>query len=204
MNVSFPDVVAPFTVGNAPISGTVDGTFYNYVLDDGDYSVGSLSGKILVTGDARLYVANSLSLSGQGFLKIASGGSLKMYVAAASVSIGGNGVINQGGMAADFQYYGLPTNTALDLKGNGQFTGVIYAPSANFHLGGGGNNVEDFVGASITATVSMNGHFNFHYDEALGRLNTGGRGYLPDSWSEMQPDYGLPTGAFAGVTLVRY
>ena len=42
------------------------------------------------------------------------------------------------------------------------------------------------MGASISKSVQMNGHFNFHYDEALGRL--GGNGsFVISSWSEMSP-----------------
>jgi hypothetical protein len=204
MNVSFPDITPPFTTGSIPPSGTVDGTAYNYVMGDGDYYVSSLSGKIIVTGDARIYVSTSISLSGQDYLMITNGGSLEMYVAAPSTSLKGKGIFNAGGMAKDFKYYGLPSNTSIDLGGNAAFTGVIYAPNADFSLGGGGNNTYDFVGASITKTVSMNGHFNFHYDESLARLDAQGRGYIPIAWNEMGPTYGLPSAALAGVSIPSY
>src|SRR5882672_783086 len=55
----------------------------------------------------------------------------------------------------------------LSLSGNGQFTGAIYAPNADLSLGGGGNEVWDFVGSSVTRSVTLNGHYNFHYDEQL-------------------------------------
>jgi hypothetical protein len=32
--------------------------------------------------------------------------------------------------------------------------------------------------------VTMNGHFNFHYDEALGRMPGGGR-FLVTQWDEI-------------------
>ena len=67
--------------------------------------------------------------------------------------------------------------------GNTAFTGTIYAPTADFQLGGGGNSTYDFVGASITKSVKMNGHFNFHYDENL-RRNGMGKGYIPTNWKE--------------------
>lgn len=47
-----------------------------------------------------------------------------------------------------------------------------------------GNDIIDFIGASVSKTVRMNGHFNFHYDEALGNLGMG-RGYIIDSWNEI-------------------
>jgi hypothetical protein len=53
-------------------------------------------------------------------------------------------------------------------------------------MSGGGGTAYDFVGASITGTVIMNGHFNFHYDEAL-RTRGPIKGYVLTSWNEMAP-----------------
>ena len=91
-----------------------------------------------------------------------------------------------------FAFYGTDSCTSLSYSGNAAFTGVIYAPNADFSLGGGGNNTYDFVGASITKTVTMNGHFNFHYDESLDERDPG-RGFIPISWNEVPPNYGLST-----------
>ena len=49
--------------------------------------------------------------------------------------------------------------------------GTIYAPHADFTLGGGGKDTIDFVGSSVTKTVKMNGHYKFHYDENLAELS---------------------------------
>jgi len=40
--------------------------------------------------------------------------------------------------------------------------------------------------ASITDTVQMNGHFQFHYDEALADLGPD-NGYIIDTWNELNP-----------------
>jgi hypothetical protein len=40
------------------------------------------------------------------------------------------------------------------------------------------------VGASVTQSVQMNGHFNFHYDEALGALGPK-TSYTITSWNEI-------------------
>lgn len=189
MNVSFPDVTAPFAVGLPPAPGNVSGTNYNYVLSNGNYSMSSLSmsgsanNRMLITGNARLYVTGNVSLSGSSSIVIAPGASLKMYVAGASASLGGNGVVNGSASATNFSYFGLPSNTSVSFSGNAAFTGTIYAPSAALSLGGGGNNSYDFVGASVSNTVQMNGHFNFHYDEMLGRQNNGASYYVT-SWNE--------------------
>ncbi len=198
MNVSFPDVEAPFTTGTYPAGRTdASGTVWTHVLGDGDYMLSSLSGNILVEGDARIYVSSDVSMTGNDILMITNNASLEMYVAAPRASLGGNGVINADGYAESFSYYGLPSNTYLSLGGNAAYTGTIYAPQADFHLGGGGNNNYDFVGASITSTVKLNGNFNFHYDEALADSDKGGRGFIPVSWNEMPPNYGLPEAVFA-------
>ena len=95
--------------------------------------------------------------------------------------------VNQNGDAMAFQYYGLPSNTSLSLNGNAAFTGVIYAPNADFTLGGGGNSTYDFVGASVTKSVRMNGHFHFHYDESIANRSKIG-GYVVYSWNEIRPN----------------
>ena len=189
MNVSFPDVTAPFAIGLPPIAGIVGGTNYNYVLSSTDYKMssfsmsGSANNRMLITGNARLYVTGNVSLSGSSSIVIAPGASLKLYVAGASTSLGGKGIVNGSASATNFAYYGMPSNTSVSFSGNAAFTGTIYAPSAALSLGGGGSTVYDFVGASVSNTVTMNGHFKFHYDEMLGRQNNGAS-YTLVSWNE--------------------
>ncbi len=188
MNVSFPDVVQPFTSGFTPGSGSVTGTNYTYLLTNGNYLMSSMSmsgqNKMYVSGDAVLVITGNMSMSGQSKIILATNASLKIYVKGASASLGGNGVANNTGKAEKFAFLGLPTNTSLSLGGNAAFNGVIYAPSADFTLGGGGNNTLDFVGSSVTKTVKMNGHFNFHYDENL-KKSQWGRGYVVSGWDEI-------------------
>ncbi len=160
-------------------NSTTTVTHYDFILDSGNYQIDSLSGSVYVRGEAILYVTSSANLSG---IVIKPGKSLKLYSSAPSVTLGGN----DNGLASAFSYLGLPGNTSLDIGGNGEFTGTVYAPNAALTMHGGGNNTVDFTGASITKSVTMNGHFNFHYDEALGRVATGGH-YIVTSWNEMSP-----------------
>jgi hypothetical protein len=194
MNVSFPEVQVPFTGGySIPTGGKVDGTNYTYVLSGGNYELSdlSMSGKanLLVSGSSVLYVTGDVSMAGQSSIIIATNASLALYVGTAntnlpvSASLGGNGIMNNGGNASQFCYYGLPSNTSLKLSGNAAFTGAIYAPQADFTLGGGGNNTYDFVGGSVTASATLNGHYNFHYDENLGRTGPV-TGFVVTSWQE--------------------
>jgi hypothetical protein len=188
MCVSFPDVTRPYSGGFTPSSGKVGDTNVTYMLTGGNYVMTDLSLKasqiLFVTAPSKLRVTGSISIAGKGEIIIGAGASLELYMEGASASIGGNGVANHTGYAANFRYFGLPAHTSLSLSGNGTFIGAIYAPNADFALNGGGSEDLDFVGASVTKTVQMNGHYKFHYDEALGRIGPA-RGYVVDSWNEI-------------------
>jgi hypothetical protein len=168
----------------------VDSTSYDYVLTSGNYQLSSLSmsgqAKLAVTGNAVLYVTGSFSMSGNAYIKIKPGACLKLYVSGASASIGGNGVVNETGYATNFFYYGLPSNTSVSFSGNGEFIGILYAPNAAFTMNGGGSGDLDFVGAAVGRTINMNGHYKFHYDEALGKIGPM-RGFIVNSWDELTP-----------------
>jgi hypothetical protein len=188
MNVSFPDVVAPFTTAAIPPAGAGTLNNYDYVIGtSGNWQVDGLSKGILVRSNvqATVLVTGNISFNGNdNGIQIEPGGSLQLYMQGASATIGGNGVVNQGNRATNFFYWGLPSNTSVSVKGNGAFTGVIYAPNADFVMNGGGVDHEDIVGASVTKTARINGNFQFHYDESLGNLGYY-RGYIVTSWNEL-------------------
>lgn len=183
MNVSFPDVQLPFSGGSFTPAG---GAGYQYIISaSGKYEVSSLSGSLLVKSNANavLLVNGNINLTGTDKIQIEPGGSLNLYMKGADAKIAGKGVVNQNGSATNFFYWGLPSNTELTISGNGSFTGVIYAPNADFTLNGSGSG-EDITGASVTGTTKLNGNFQFHYDEFLGRLGYN-RGYIVTSWNEI-------------------
>jgi hypothetical protein len=188
MNKSIYDVTCPVSLSSfTPSSGTVNGTNYNYVISSGDWVISgsqTLGGKVIVTGNARVLVTSNVSFSGQDLLYIAPGASLQLYVSAPKATLGGVGVQNGTGLPSNFIYYGLPTNTTLSYSGNAAMAGGIYAPEADFSLGGGGQTVYDFSGACVTRTVTMNGHFNFHFDEHLG-VSGPNWGFIATSWDEV-------------------
>ena len=169
-----------------PGSYVINGVTYKYSLSGArPWKLPSLDGSVYVSGPGvKLWVQNSFNFPSDGQIMIPTGNSLSMFVTAPTATIGGNGVINQAGVSSSFQYYGLPANIAFSLSANAVFVGLIYAPEAVFTLGGGGNNTYDFIGASITKSSKMNGHFNFHFDEAS---NTYLQlfGYSAMSWDEL-------------------
>jgi hypothetical protein len=191
MNVLFPSVTLPTTtwlpVVQAPGGTKVNGDSYDYIiLTGGDYSLPGLTGSLYIGSNVtvRIKCTGDVKLTGSSDqIHIASGGSVIFYMASGSFSLGGNGLVNENGNAASFYYFGLPSNTSVGFNGNANFVGAVYAPQAAFSLGGGGNNTYDFIGASVSKSVRMNGHFNFHYDENLAR-NGFGRGYIPTNWKE--------------------
>jgi len=192
MNVTFPDVKNAPTGGVPPISGTnISGVAYKYYMPGGTYKLDSInmsgSDVMQISGNVVLYVSGNVNISGNAFIDIAPGASLTIFVAGSTTSIGGNGVVNETGSALNFTYWGLPSNTSIDVGGNGGFVGAIYAPEADLKLHGGGNSTTDFVGGAVTKTATLYGHFNFHYDEALKKLGPF-KGYVASSWDEMTPD----------------
>ncbi len=194
MNVVWPDASLPNNTWYVPVAvnTNINGKNYKYYLTDGNYRIDDMSASIYVDGNVSVYVppTGKINMSGQDQIFIAPNPagfqqkSMKLYAAPATTSLGGNGVINSTGNALNFFYYGLPSNTAFGFSANAAFVGCIYCPDAAFTLGGGGNNTYDFVGASVSNTVKMNGKFNFHYDENLRRIGPG-RGFVPTSWKEL-------------------
>ncbi len=192
----FPDATLPTVAAwYTPVSGTVGGLNYTYVLGNlGTYKLDNLTGSVYVSApNTVLYVTTSISIGGSAGgkknaapqINIDPGASLTIYMEGSTTSISGNGIVNQSGVAKNFQYYGLPTNTKIDITGNGAFFGTIYAPEAALSLkGSGSGTTDDFTGASITKTTTMTGNFNFHYDDSLGYLTTLG-GYDATSWEEL-------------------
>ena len=163
-------------------------TYDFYFILSGDYQVygGYISRGVLIAPNVnvRLWVpTGDIKIPGTGEIRIPVNASLEIFMGGAVFSVAGSGIVNESGYAVNFQYYGLPTNTRIDFQGNGDFTGCIYAPNADFYLGGGGSGMVDFIGSSITKNVTLKGHYNFHYDEALRNFGPG-KAYLPTNWKE--------------------
>lgn len=196
MNVQFPDVKHPYNGTAIVPGGLVLGTYpvgsavYDYILYNGAYKVtGGLSlknRKLIVMGNATLLVeGGDLEIGGgSGSIVVGTNATLNLYLNGPLLKVAGNGIVNLGGRANQFAFWGMPNNTSITLQGNADFQGTIYAPNADFKLGGGGSSGDDFMGASITKTVTMGGHYKFHYDESLGRIGPR-RGYTIASWNEL-------------------
>jgi hypothetical protein len=167
---------------------TVASDRYDYVLSADRYELPGLrmsgSQRLIVTGtNVTLYIQGDLAMTGQSEIHIAPGASLTLY-AGGDVNLAGNGVLNYTLEASHFSLFGLPTCHNIAISGNAAFTGVIYAPQADVRMNGGGNDKYDVVGAIVANTAEMHGHFQFHYDEALGRARILAK-YSVASWREL-------------------
>lgn len=125
---------------------------------------------------------------GSGAINISSGASLELY-AAGDINIGGQGATNGGTTAAtmgqpiNFQIYGTKTSgtQAISLKGNGVFSGVLYAPYGSVTLDG---SVQSF-GSIVANDITLNGSSaQFHYDESLGNFG-GNNPFRVTRWDEL-------------------
>jgi len=78
---------------------------------------------------------------------------------------------------------GLPAVTGITLSGTSSFVGAIYSPEASLTLNGGGN-ANNLIGSAVVNTVTLNGHYDFHYDTALA-TNGWNRGFVINQWQEL-------------------
>jgi hypothetical protein len=192
-NPTFEDVTLPsnFTTNllNTSIAQqnvTVGGTNYAWAfIGSGDYTLPNLNGNTYIASNAivRLLVLgnstpNLITVDGAA----ASSGNLTIFMAGSSFTISGGNFVN-GGVAANLSYLGLPSNTSITMSGNSGFIGTIYAPEANVTLTGGGSNPYNLVGSLLANTITLNGKYNFHYDEALMKSQLGP--YVACSWREL-------------------
>ena len=189
-NVDYPDVVLPTTVWYTAPTQTIKvknkkKTYYHFTTS-GDYTI-SDSTPILVEPNVTVRLKVTTSNFSPADIHVLGGlndsGTLIIYHVAGSASMAGNTTVDSL-RAENFWYFGLPGVTSVTLSGTSSYVGVIYAPSADLTLNGGGNN-DGLIGSSITKKITMNGHYDFHYDEALGLLGPS-RGYVPISWEELK------------------
>jgi hypothetical protein len=198
LNIIFNDVTLPSTTWlSPPGGGIVAGHNYNYVFPDkavptyndcsipnsGDIYIGT-NQHVRLNITAPKYSPSTIYVAGTGD----KAGSLMAFLngpPGQTCTLNAPGNASKSRLAKDFAFLGLPNCTSLTYNGNGDFTGVMYFPEADFHLAGGGSGTIDFIGSSVSKTVQMNGHYNFHYDESLKKIGPN-NGYKVQSWREVQ------------------
>jgi len=130
-----------------------------------------------------IWVTGPLSVTSQGLITQQPGVHVRIYVEG-DITIGGGGIVNQSGSAANLEVLGVTpasgTKTAT-FGSNADFIGVINAPAYDFNFAG----TADIYGAIIGRSGAFNGNPGIHYDEALGDyISSGNKNYQYISWIE--------------------
>ena len=180
VSASFPSNSPPTGAFFTPAAGTVGGTNYTYVLGSGSYQTTKFTvgggGSAIVTGSVELYVTSDFTISGSGYMWLAPGATLKIYVNGKFV-VSGGGIANGSGLAANLTVLGLNGCTTCTYSGSSAFIGTINTPNAAVTVSGSAG----FYGAMTGNTITVSGGAGVHYDEGLG----GGSGrYVVDTWNE--------------------
>jgi hypothetical protein len=174
------------------VTNTVYVTNYydNVLYASTKYISSALLGTTIVLGPkVTLVLPNGLSGSEKLFFNYTDNANpgVTIYAGGTSASISGNQYVNPSGFAGSLLIYCAPSVTSFTLNGNGQFTGVLVAPNADLAMHGGGNSDQDFCGSLMVNSVGLNGHFKFHWDEALTRMIIPNSArYLVKSWDEIR------------------
>lgn len=196
LNTFIPDALPPAGSQSFPYppGGVINGVTYRFILASGTYQLPpgtTLSGDVLVVGDATLYVPQDgrIQFAGGDTITISSslGATLKLYNASGTDAVFST-ISNDSGMAAQFTYYGLPTTAGTKATfvtgGATAFAGTIYAPNQNIVVNGPGGGNHDFIGAITANSVTMSGHNYIHFDEALAKSGGSPR-LVIDSYAEV-------------------
>ena len=174
---------APTTTTGSGKTAVTTHTFSDggYYLVYDNYPV-TVNAGVNVTLDVRTANWNPTTLSING--GTINSGNVVLYLRSGDITLAGN---NSGGASANrpenLYVFGYPAVTSITLSGNSSFVGAIYAPAAELTLNGGGN-ANNLIGAAVVNTVTLNGHYDFHYDTSLG-TNRYSRGNAVSSWKEL-------------------
>ena len=207
-NVNYPDVTLPTGASGWAIATPTTTTLYTTNISKKGVAIitstsspltydFTTSGNYTLTSDAfpivvEAGVSVTLNVTSTSFsptsLQIhggtANSGTAVLYMnGPTSISMAGNSAVDASNRPENLWYYGLSTLTSVTFSGTSTFVGVIYAPDATLTLNGGGNNL-GVIGSTITKSINMNGHYDFHYDESLA-TNGLSRGFIATSWQEL-------------------
>ena len=200
-NFDMPSITPPFTTGTMPSGGTIDGTYYDYILTSGKWAInGNLQGKVHVSGNAQLYVKNDIKFkdgaTDDDGIEFAPGATLALYGNGKEAKFVGKKdkkkavpservAFNEGGNATNFMFYGTDRMELIELAKCDEFVGIIYAPKAEIKLKAGSPKYYrcNVTGALLGFKVKLEKNVTFHYDENIANLEA--EAFVVESWSEV-------------------
>jgi hypothetical protein len=173
VEINFPDVALPVfdnkgnsitwfpAPGNSSSHNFTQSGFF-IINDNGQINI---SPGITVTLDVKVsnYNPSNLAISGG----TTNAGTAIMYQESGSLVLSGNaaaGAINN--RPENFIYLGMSGVTTVTMSSSSTFVGVIYAPQSDAILLGGGS-ANNFIGSGIFNSLTVNGHYIFHFDQSL-------------------------------------
>lgn len=137
---------------------------------------------LTITGPVDIVLTEDMQMNNSGRIRLVSSGgsepSMNLY-AYGGVQVGGDGLENTTNVPANAHVYALGTED-VQLNGNADFTGVIYAPNAKVQANGNGH----INGAIVGKSVDFNGNAKLHYDIRLGSTAASPY-YAVKSWIEL-------------------
>ncbi|MCM8786683.1 MAG: hypothetical protein NC935_01360 [Candidatus Omnitrophica bacterium] len=187
-NTKLETVTVPSSLSELSSSGSINVSGNNSkTLSSGNYKYSSISvsgnGCLTISGDTNIYLTSSSALSVTGNAKLVITGKVKIYTDG-NLIISGNGIVNNTQLPQNLLVYGTSSSKSIQISGNGDFYGAVYAPDATISVSGNG----EVYGSLVGDTVSMSGNGGLHYDEALSSL-ADANSYSLDSWKESHNIY---------------
>ena len=191
---SLGNINATVTLPRASDSPNGIGQYAGYYVYDAS-QIRLVNDVVTISGKVLLRVSGDVDIGGgSGEIAISSGGTLALYTPG-TVTMSGKGISNgtdantSGDLAAselgqpiNFQLWGTKTSgtQSIDIKGNGAFSGIVYAPQGSVTIVGNGA-----VNGSVVANnISLSGNAEFHYDESLANFG-GGNPFRVSRWKEL-------------------
>ena len=188
-NVQEPSMTSPATSLPSKVGNTITiGDPSGLVTEEYDLDKIDLSGndKLKIQGPVVIRVENDLTVSGNARIQITTDAAAAAeFYLNKSLTLSGNGVVNDSLDASKMIFYGLstsPGNQDFTISGNFDLMAAIYAPNVKLTVSG---NV-DFFGSMVADTSYMSGNIDFHYDEQLNGFFGGEPdSYKMESWREL-------------------
>ena len=181
-NIGTPAITYYYVITNVPGQPSSPTNKIFWSLDSGIIPNNKAS-IFIDASNAVLYLPTGISLKSANGLTLNTNGNVEIY-SAGTFDTGNGAVNNYYQYAPPFTIYGLPTCTSIVFPGNASLTARVYAPEAAVTFSGGGSNPYDVAGAFVANSITLSGHFHFHFDT---QLKTNGPPYrfVADNWQEV-------------------
>ncbi len=159
----------------------------DFILSSGEYSSFTLLPNTTVTilTDVILYVTGDFLMEANSDLVIAYGASLSLYLGGTFIQRSESDINNLTMDPTKLLIYGTDSfNGVMEWRSGSSFYGAVYVPRADIQYDSNAN----FYGSLVGKNIEIFSNARFHYDLALGDLDTIGEGknwtYSVKSWHQ--------------------